>query len=185
MRQKFCFAYDQAYEDVFEELSLLTEEHFAFTRSYSVASEPHLLFATAYQDGLIHCFQRILDRRYTKDFADLHRVRGIISLYSDKIRDYSKRQDYWNSSYFVGYQMGLIFFDVMNAVHDPTGEVPDELKKLPHFFHPKLGLMSRVEYAERVRPNPDVHKAALKQARRIAESYKGSDDLVVQHTPFG
>ena len=56
MQQKFCFAYDEAYDDI-------------FTKSYSVFDEPHLIFATAYQDGLIHCFQRILDRRYTNDFA--------------------------------------------------------------------------------------------------------------------
>lgn len=185
MRQKFCFSYDEAYDDVYAELCSLTDEHLAFTKSYSVAKEPHLIFSTAYQDGLIHCFQRILDRRFTNDFADLHRVRGMIAAYSDKISEYNKERDYWNSSYFVGYQMGLIFFDVMNGVRDPRQEVPEDLKELPYFYHPKVGIMDREEYAELVRPNPEIHKAALKQAMRFAEKYDGSSDLVVQHTPFG
>ena len=185
MQEKFCFAYDQAYDGIFEALAEISAEHFAFTKSYSVFEEPHLIFATAYQDGLIHCFQRILDRRYTNDFADLHRVRGMIDLYSERIRHYTKARDYWNESYFIGYQMGLIYFDILNGMRDEKQDVPEELTKLPHFYHPKVGLMNRKEYAGAVRQNPDVHKSALKQARRIARDYEGADELVVQHPPFG
>ncbi len=81
--------------------------------------------------------------------------------------------------------MGLIYFDILNGMRDEKQEVPEELSELPHFYHPKIGLANREEYAEAVRPNPEVHKAALKQARRFARDYEGADDLVVQHTPFG
>jgi hypothetical protein len=185
MREKFCFAFDDAYDEVEVELDRVAECHIRFIESYSVGSEPHLIFSTAYQDGLIHGFKRIVDRRYTNDFADLHRVRGQIALYGDKISEYTKQKDYWNASYFEGYQMALIFFDVANAKLDPKHEVSEDLDNLPLFYHPGQGVMDQDEFEQRVRPDPAIHKAALRQAKRIAKQYEGADDMVVQHTPFG
>jgi hypothetical protein len=185
MREKFCFAFDEVYDAIEMELMKISMEHMAFVGSYSVAAEPHLIFATAYQDGLIHCFQRIVDRRHTNDFADLHRVRGQADLYGERAEEYLSKRDYWNASYFIGYQMGLIYFDILNAGLDPKQEVAEELLELPYYYHPKLDVMKRDDYKERVRPHPEVHKSALKQALRFAKRYEGADDLVVQHTPFG
>lgn len=185
MREKFCFAYDEAYDVIERELIRTTEIHLKFTGSYKVFKEPHLVFATAYQDGLIHGFQRIVDVRSANDFSDLHRVRGLIRLCEDKVAEYIKRRDYWNASYFDGYKMALICFDVENARLDPRQDVPKDLDDLPLFYHPKFGIMDEDEYNREVRPHPAVHRAALKQAIRIAKEYEGADDLVVQHSPFG
>lgn len=185
MRHKLCFAYDEAYDVVEEELGRTSFKHFEFTDSYAIFKEPHLIFATAYQDGLIHGFQRIVDVRNANDFANLHRVRSLIQLYEKKVSEYTKQKDYWNASYFSGYQMALIFFDMANARLDPRQQVPEDFDDLPLFYHPKLGIMNESEYNQEVRPHPAVHKAALKQAIRIAKDYEGADDLVVQHSPFG
>lgn len=185
MREKFCFAFDDVYDMIEVELTKVSIEHLTFVESYSVFKEPHLVFATAYQDGLIHCFQRIVDRRHTNDFADLHGVRGQANLYGERVREYYQRRDYWNASYFIGYQMGLIFFDILNANLDPKQEIAEELLELPYYYHPKLDVMTRGEFKERVRPHPEVHKAALRQGLRIAKGYEGADKMVVQHTPFG
>lgn len=185
MREKFCYAYDEAYDAIEEELGRTLAKHFEFTNSYAVFKEPHLIFATAYQDGLIHGFQRIVDVRNANDFANLHRVRGLIQLYEQKVSEYTRQRDYWNASYFDGYQMALIYFDVANARLDPRHDVPDDLGDLPLFYHPKLGVMDEDEYNEEVRPHPAVHKLALKQAIRMAKEYEGADHLVVQHSPFG
>lgn len=184
MREKFCFAFDEVYSMIEAELMTVTAEHLQFVGSYSVSDEPHLIFATAYQDGLIHCFQRIVDRRHTNDFADLHRVRGQSALYNERIKVYSRKRDYWNSSYFVGYQMGLVFFDILNSYLDPKQEISEELLKLPYYYHPSFDVLMRDDFDREVRPYPEAHKAALRQAMRFAKRHEGSD-TVVQHTPFG
>ena len=98
MRKKYCFAYDEAYDSVEEELERVTSKHLEFTSGYSVFEEPHLIFATGYQDGLIHGFQRIVDVRNANDFADLHKVRAQIQLYVRKVKNYVENKDYWNAS---------------------------------------------------------------------------------------
>ncbi|UYY57362.1 SIR2 family protein [Sphingomonas sp. S2-65] len=185
MRAKFCYAYEQSYDIISEKLANVTQVHREFVDSYAVADEPHLIFATAYQDGLIHCLQRIVDRRFAGDFADLHHVRRQISLYQDKIEQYQRRRDYWNSSYFVGYQTGLLFFDFVNAGLDPAQDINPELLDLPLFYHPKLDRMDKETYGTEVRGHPEVHKASLKQAARFAKKFEDSDGIVAQHTPFG
>jgi hypothetical protein len=185
MREKFCYAYDESYDDIDYQLFRASDNHIKFTKSYSVKKDPHLIFCTAYQDGLIHGFQRICDRRYTNDFADLHTVHSQIGLYEDRASNYARKQDYWNASYFVGYKMSLIYFDIANARLDPRQDVSDELGDPALFYHPRLGLMDEETFDKEVRPNPEVHKLALKQAKRFAKRYEGADDLVVQHTPFG
>jgi hypothetical protein len=185
MREKFCYAYDQAYDVMEFELLRAVQTHLEFVKTYGVFDDPHLIFCTAYQDGVIHGLQRIVDRRYTNDFADLHRLRGQMNLYEEKVSEYTRRKDYWEASYFAGYQMALACFDVANARFDPRHSVPDELDELPLFYHPGIGIMDEATFDEVVRPNPSVHKTALKQAVRMTKSYEGTSGLVVQHPPFG
>lgn len=185
MRSKYCFAFDESYELVIDMLNSVIDEHETFVSSYSVYDEPHLIFATSYQDGLIHCLQRIVDHRYANDFADLHRVRGQAALYEERSRDYSRQKDYWNSSYFAGYEIGLLYFDVINAALDPRHNVPESLGELPLYYHPKTGCLSKLDFEQKIRPYPQIHKAAYRQAMRLSEKFEGTKGIVVQHSPFG
>lgn len=185
MSEKFCYCHDESYLLVQERLNEVYETHFRFTDSFNVFEQPHLIFCTAYQDGLIHGFQRIIDRRSSNNYTDLHRLRGQIGLYHDKIIEYVKQKDYWNSSYFSGYQMALIYFYEVNRQLDSKTDNLDSLEDLPKFYHPRLDIMDEAEFDEKVRPHPEIHKAALKQARRMAKGYENAESMVVQHTPFG
>lgn len=185
MRDKFCFAYDQSYDVVLDTPIELGDEHNNFVNSYTVTEQPHLIFATAFQDGFIHCLQRIVDHRYTNNYADLHRVRGQAALYEERVEKYIKRKDYWNSSYFAGYETGLIYFDVINANMDPRQDVPEVMLKPPFYYHPRIGHMDKALFDTEIRPNPTVHKAAYQQALRFVKDLEGADDLKVQYPPFG
>ena len=185
MRRKYCFAFDDAYGKILDVLTELDQEHTKFVDSYSIWHDPHLIFATSYQDGFIHCLQRIMDHRYTNDFADLHRVRGQAELYQERSREYARKRDYWNSSYFAGYEMGLLYFDIVNAELDERQNVPSEMLYPPFYYHPKSGYLNKDDYDKEVRANPQIHKAAYRQAIRFREKYKDSPGIVAQHTPFG
>jgi NAD-dependent SIR2 family protein deacetylase len=178
MISRFCFAKDESYREVSELLIQLRDLHFAFVGSYKPAENPHLIYATVYQDGLIHALERIIDQRASGRFSDLHAVRGQIGGYRDMIANYLSKRDYWEMSYFSGYQVGLEFFDMVNMLGvEETGWPPP-------YFHPGSGFLSQEEYDAKIRPNPDVHKAALAQAKGILKRSGAENAEVVQHLPW-
>lgn len=180
MCEKFCFANDDSFDVVLAILYKLVEEHLKFTNSYRPAKAPHLIFTTVYQDGLIHALKRIIDLRRTGAYSDLHEVRGQIGAYDQRIKQYSKKRDYWEVSYFTGYMTGLQFFDLLNLC-DPNEAIP-----IPFYFHPGIGhIEDRKSYDSQVRKNPTVHKGALKQAQMILERSGWAGAEVVQHLPWG
>lgn len=81
--------------------------------------------------------------------------------------------------------MALIYFYEVNRQLDSKTDNLDSLEDLPKFYHPRLDIMDEAEFDEKVRPHPEIHKAALKQARRMAKGYENAESMVVQHTPFG
>lgn len=179
MQEKFCFSDDDIFEVIDAELIDFREMHDNFVKSYNPRTHPHLIYATAYQDGVIHAFERILDRASSGEFADLHVVQGRISGYEEKLRECAKARNYWDLAYFTGYQNGLFHFILLND--DDLDEVP----KIPECFHPGQGDMHLDEYDETVRSNPEIHKAALAKAHKTTAHLTSDDELVVQHLPWG
>lgn len=179
MQDRFCFAHDESFVSIGEQLSIFREMHNAFVGSYDVAEQPHLVFATAYQDGVIHAFERILDRAMTGEFSDLHEVQRRISAYSQKIADYKKSKNYWDLAYFKGYQNGLLQFLFENEKSD------EEVPSIPECFHPGVEEVYLEDFDDTIRPNPEIHKAALKVAKRIAAGYTKGSQIIVQHQPWG
>ena len=179
MESKFCFAKKKSYDMIMDRLFDLYEIHEDFVASYNPFESPHLIFCTVYQDGLIHAFQRILDQRYTGQYGDLHYVRGQMQLYKKMISEYRSKKNYKEVSYFSGYLIGLIHFDMINSMEDH--EVPE----LPYFYHPGLEFLDKDEFDGEVRQNPEVHKSAQKQAKKMVNKFDDSGEIVIQHLPWG
>lgn len=179
MQQKFCFSSDTAFEQIETELVEFRELHYEFVRSYNPRRDPHLIYATVYQDGVIHAFERIVDRALTGEFANLHDVQNRISGYEQKIAECRKSRDYWNLAYFKGYQNGLMHFVFYNQ------EANEELPPIPECYHPGQDELYLDEFDEIVRGNPEIHKLAYSKAKKITARFKDDADLVVQHLPWG
>jgi len=64
-----------------------------------------------------------------------------------------------------------------------NSKLEDDPPVIPEFYHPKLGEMDREEYDDLVLNNPEVHKAALKEAKRKTAHLP--DGMVIQHQPWG
>jgi hypothetical protein len=179
MREKFCFASDSSFDEISEELERFREVHHDFVGSYNPREMPHLIFATAYQDGVLHAFERIVDRAMTGEFSDLHDVQNRIAGYERKIVGYRRRKNYWDVAYFTGYQNGLLEFVLLNEKAD------EEPPAIPECFHPGLGELYLEEFNEQVRENPECHKGAFREAQRRTAKFSGDEDVVVQHLPWG
>ncbi len=178
MSEKFCFAKDEVFEKIDEIWNEFHDMHLDFVKSYHPKKQPHLIFATAYQDGVLHALERILDRSMTGEFSDLHNVQRRIAGYDLKIAEYRKTKNYWDIAYFSGYQNGLLQFAILNS--DNVEVVP-----IPECFHPGQGELYLDEFNEIVRPTPTIHKAALREAKKRTASFAEDEDLVVQHLAWG
>lgn len=177
MQAKFCWAKDESFDQILEDLIEFRDVHLQFANDSNLKKDPHLLFAMSYQDGVIHALQRIVDRRMAGDFADLHRVQSLISLYDDKCDMYRKQKSLADAAYFRGYRNGLIRLVYLNS------KIDDDPPYIPEFYHPRMGEMDREEYDNLVLDNPNVHKAALKEAQRKTAHL--TDGMVIQHQPWG
>lgn len=113
------------------------------------------------------------------NFADLHAVQGRLSAYEAKIDGYRKAKNYWDVAYFTGYQNGLLQFVLAHS--DDIDEIP----AIPECFHPGKGEMELAEFNELVRDNPEIHKTALKEAKRKTSVLSDDDEIKVQHLPWG
>lgn len=179
MREKFCYSSDASFERISEEMVEFREMHYNFVNSYHPRKQPHLIFSTAYQDGVIHAFERIVDRSMTGEFSDLHDVQSRIRGYEAMIEEYKKKKNYWDVSYFRGYQNGLLHFVLINSKGDEV------IGDIPECFHPGKGELYMEEFDEIVRPHPHVHKGAFKQAQKMVSKFSEEADVVVQHLPWG
>jgi NAD-dependent SIR2 family protein deacetylase len=179
MNSKLCFSREESFDKIAVILNSFRDLHIKFTGSFHPKRNPHLIFAAAYQDGVIHAFERILDRAMMGDFANLHDVQMRISNYEKKISGYRKCKNYWDLAYFSGYQNGLMQFLLVNE------ETDSDIADLPEFFHPGKGELYEDDYEKLVRPNPNVHKGALRDAMRRAAQFSDDPDLTIQHPPWG
>ncbi len=179
MREKFCYSRDDSFAEIDEVLNEFRTMHYDFVESYKPKKQPHLIFATAYQDGVLHALERITDRAMTGEFSDLHDVQNRIRGYETKISEYMKARNYWDVAYFTGYQAGLIQFVMMNSKTD------DEFPPLPECFHPGEGVMYLDDFDSIVRDNPAIHKTSLKEAEKRVSRFNDDEDLVVDHLPWG
>jgi hypothetical protein len=179
MQEKFCFSSDESFAQVSDELVEFREMHEDFVRSFDAKTSPHLVYSAAYQDGVIHAFERILDRAPSGEFADLHAVQGRIAGYAQKIRECVAAKNYWDAAYFAGYQNGLLNFVLLND--DDLSEMPE----IPECYHPGQGELYLEEFDALVRGNPEIHKAALARARKMTERFAQGEQLIPQHLPWG
>jgi hypothetical protein len=179
MSTRYPYAKDESFAKIGGALDLAYAEHFGFTDSFRPSEAPHLVFATVYQDGVIHALQRIIDMRKTGEYSDLHRLSHQLDKYEEMISEYLTKRDYWEYAYFSGYLVGLEFFILCNM--PDREDNPD----LPMYFHPGLGPLDRDEFAQKVRGCPEVHKGALKQAQRLLKQPRWANADVVQHLPWG
>lgn len=177
MCEKFCLSTEASLDQIVDDLIDFQDVHIDFVGSADLKTDPHLIFSISYQDGVIHALQRIVDRRMTGDFSDLHKVQGQMSVYSDKIDKYRKAKNYWDVAYFTGYQNGLMRLVLLNS------KVFDDPPDIPECYHPGKGEMYLEDFDELVRGNPEIHKGALKEARRKTADL--GEGIVVQHLPWG
>jgi len=134
---------------------------------------PAVVLCGHYQDGLMHAFGRMRERRGTGEYSHIHDVEHQISEYEGLRKKAVRRKRYHDAAYIEGYQNGLLY--LMSS---------DKLRRaLPKYFvyGSDRNLKSLTAFNREAAKAQQLHRGALKQAERIAMSVPRG--TVVHHTP--
>jgi len=163
-------------ENVSIALEKLSEVH-SKTATISMYKQPCVLYSLAYQDGIIHSFERFFQLYSTGAYNSPIRMRASFAGYSEKIRDRMKSKNYWDVAYYKGYQNGLLYIAACD-------ENPSIIEDFPMYYLPTikydiLTIKALKEALREISPTSLYYKYAFKDASKYKEQ-----DTVIHHPPF-
>ncbi len=137
---------------------------------------PCVVYTLAYQDGVIHAWERFLTNN-TGEYNRPNHVVQLIQAYEKIVKEKIAYGNYWDSSYYEGYMEGLTLIEVCE-------KAPELIKDFPFLFLPnaKRPLESYDIYLSELERVCKGRGKYMKYAMKIVQD-KG-DDLVVHHPPF-
>jgi SIR2-like domain len=171
------FLFDELYDDAAGLLKKLRKEHVRLLQKFSMSDNPEVLYCAAYQDGLLHSLNRIVDLRRKGAYSDSHTNQGKIHTYMVWRAERLEQQRYDDVAYVDGYLAGLIFAEMRR--HDPECEPPFFYIFARRPLHLE-DLDGFVFWLRKVRREKSHHKGALRWAQK-AVSKLLNRDLVYHH----
>lgn len=166
---------DERFDGIYEALDRVHREHERLFASYSPERTPEVIYCAAYQDGLIHAFQRIGDLRATGEYSHRCTVVQKLRNYERILKDNRRAKRYFDVAYIEGYANGLFYFLIDDK----------DRRALPFFY--VYGLADQpttfARFRKDLKLSPTAHKAAYSLAKKIVSRQLGPSD-VIHHTPF-
>lgn len=166
---------DSRFEAIPLALEATLAEHAKLHRTFSMTRNPTAIYCAAYQDGLIHSFERILARMNTGEYSHKCHTANLLKKY-ESIRSQRKRAcSYIDVAYIEGYMNGFFYL-----VADD-----DTRKHLPRYFvygatrQPN----SITEYKRVLKVWARRNRNVARFAERIVREKLGQGDEL-HHTPF-
>jgi hypothetical protein len=168
---------DERFEGIEFELLNINFEHTRLHNKFDCRKYPDIVFASSYQDGLIHSFERMLELKTTGYYSHKCNVIKAIQSYVPIRKEKLKNKRYWDVAYIDGYVNGLMFFLLDDK----------QRGKMPRYY--VFGLndqpQSFSKYIEARKRSREVHKSAYKCAERIVhENINKTPGLVYHHSPL-
>ena len=139
---------------------------------------PCAIYTLAYQDGVIHAFERFQKNYKTGEYNQPGRLGRIAGKYEEWTENYLEAENYWDAAYYEGYVNGLVLIEACE------GE-DDTLNKFPFLFLPnaKQALTSYDIYMDELKRISRGRSKYQKQAKEIVKKNAGGG-LVVHHPPY-
>lgn len=137
---------------------------------------PNNIFCLAYQDGILHAFERFIQLYNSGVYNNPTYLPRIARAYEDLRVKCFENENYWDSSYYEGYQNGIILIE---ACEDD----PSILKYFPYFYLPNATnvLDSYEAYITNLKNTSNLSDKFNDFAYKIA---KDKENLVVHHPPY-
>ena len=99
---------DTVFNGIPEAYSRVLSSH-GFVSSIDLREHPTVILTLTYQDGLMHALSRILARRSTGEYSNIHNVHKRLHSYEILRRQYVRRRDSQDIAYVDGYLNGVYF----------------------------------------------------------------------------
>lgn len=165
---------DQKYDMVAAAQEYLGEVHHNLAKQYDPRKQPSLVFALAYQDGMLHAFDVIGTKRRSGYFSEAGAAQRMLGKYAKLSACKLYEEQYHDVAYIDGFAAGLRFFiDVKQAA--PI--------RLPAYYIYGLGSAdqppSLKEFEAMLPTVASKSPEAYAQAERIASAL--SDGVVIHH----
>jgi hypothetical protein len=169
---------DKIYEDASFLLELLIEEHEKMYDQISCFEHPQVIYASSYQDGMMHALERTIQLRTSGEYSHRCNVRGVIDPYQEIQKEKLKNKAYEDVAYIEGYINALTFllFD-----DDERGEI---IPPLYFAFGIKDDLMIFEDFEKYLPLLPEKHKASYKRASKSIKALKSTGGIEFHHPPW-
>lgn len=148
------------------------------TSRIDINSFPSVIFTLAYQDGVIHAFERFKETYKTGEYNHPCYISAVAKKYQSIIYDCHKAKNYWDEAYFEGYLNGIIFIGACESLEDA-------IKIFPFLYLPnaKKELNSLEIYHKELKRVSSAKSLYHRYASNIVKK-RGGDDMVLHHPPF-
>jgi len=103
------FLPDQRFDSIPLVIERVRVEHEHLHQAFDLQKTPEIIYAAAYQDGLIHAFERIIDLYKSGEYSHRCHVIQLIQSYDKISKDNLHRKRYVDVAYIEGYLNGLMY----------------------------------------------------------------------------
>ena len=166
--------------DLYAELMLeiINNIHFNIMSELKISEYPNVLYAYAYQDGVLDALHRFKKLKCTGDYYNKNNYSGWLCTYNKVRKEKVRSKKYEDVAYIDGYTNGLLIFLVDNI---------EELKYFPwyYIYGSKKNIKDFKEYKSIIKSKKIFHKGAYNNEVKLISKMKIDEgDYIYQHTPY-
>lgn len=160
---------------------LVEAEHVKLNKNLSYFEYPSIVYASTYQDGMIHALERMIERRKTGEYSNKCYLRNSIHLYEGLKKEGLKNRNYEKVSYIEGYLNAMISVSFYGVNREDEMAPP-----LYYAFGVKEPLYSFEQFKKIVGTLKDYHKSSYQKAKRHVEKTAPNkeEDITFHHPPY-
>lgn len=164
-------------DDIEINLSIMEDLHEEISR-INIKTFPSVIYTLAYQDGVIHAWERYLKMNKTGEYNRPGCIGALASKYEAIAQKCHASKNYWDESYYEGYINGLVFIAACS-------QGSDIVEKFPFIYLPnsKLDLNDlSIYHAELERISSGKGQYHVMAKKVVKE--RCSEGMVVHHPPY-
>jgi hypothetical protein len=164
---------DERFSDLYDAYEKYEDIHHQLYKDISLREIPGIMYALAYQDGLKHAFEYLLQNAKKGTCSDPHRLYHVVESYESIRKDKVRSKRYDDAAYIEGYVNGILYLLASD----------EERGKLPYYYVYGRGpVLSQEEFLKMVKYASSIHKGAYAYAEKWAS--KLGEGVAYHHIPF-
>ena len=155
-------------------LKVLALAHERLSSDYDCRKNPEVMMCAAYQDGLIHGFERMTELRKTGEYSHSCQIMSAIEVYRKLRKEFNGRRRYEDVAYIDGYLNSLAFILLALEKKQKT--------KLPLYYVFGVGEIDTYKKYRKLVPSmPDLHKGSYQRAKEILAALSSAGHPINYH----